>query len=119
MLTLAVLARRPALDNVSVPPLSSTLVAAAVPVSVALPVTVRLGPPRLASTTAPVFRVVLALAVRVPLPPSVPARFRVAMVSLPPRLSVAPLSTVTLPPLGSRSAAAVARVPACTAVAPV
>ncbi len=54
----------------------------------------------------------------VPVPASVPSKARLPTVSLPPRLSVAPLFTATADVSGSKLAAVVASVPASTVVPP-
>ena len=55
----------------------------------------------------------------VPAPFKLPPSTRLAMLSLPPRVSVALLATVKAVLFGSTSAAAVASVPASSCVAPV
>ena len=93
---------RSADDRMKLPVLTATVLACEVPAKVPPLLTVIVPPPRLALAVPPSKVVLLAL--KVPVPASVPASVSALTLLSPAVLSVAPLATVTAAPAASRLA---------------
>ena len=118
--TAALSDNRSALLSVSVPLLTCTVPAAAVPLSVLLPWLVSVPAPNWAVASVLPPSSVYCAATSVPVPASVPASARLATVSVPSSSSDLPLSTVTAAVLDRRSSPTSVNTPplTCTVLVP-